>query len=215
MIAYLTGRVVEFTDHSLVLLTPGGVGFEVRCTAKTAAALGFGAKVDEHAGDPAPEARLFVHTHITERAVDLFGFLSADERDLFRLLLTIDKLGPKKALAILAHFDAEHLRELAVRQDADALAAVPGIGPKSSRQIMWHLKDRVADMGAAVRSGRTKGPAAGPGGEYLDALAGLKNLGYTEDEARDLLRDIFEDEPDLDAAGAIRLALKKAARNRT
>lgn len=217
MIAYLTGRVVEFTDHSLVLLTPGGVGYEVRCTAKTAAALGFGAKdqADAPAAEP-PEARLFVHTHLTERTVDLFGFLTADERDLFRLLITIDKLGPKKALAILAHFDADRLRELAVRQDADALATVPGIGPKSSRQIMWYLKDRVADMGAAVGKARSGSAAEKtPGGEYLDALAGLKNLGYTEDEARDLLRDIFEDEPDLDAAGAIRQALKKIARNRT
>lgn len=217
MIAYLTGRVVEFTDHSLVLLTPGGVGYEVRCTAKTVAALCFEAKepTNGHAAEP-PEVRLFVHTHLTERTADLFGFLTADERNLFRLLITIDKLGPKKALAILAHFDSDRLRELAVRQDADALATVPGIGPKSSRQIMWHLKDRVADMGTVggkTLSASTAGKTAG--GEYLDALAGLKNLGYTEDEARDLLRDIFESEPDLDAAGAIRQALKKIAQNRT
>jgi Holliday junction DNA helicase RuvA len=199
MIAYLEGRLLDVTGKGCVLLTPGGVGYELALPTTALAGL------PQKGG----EVTLFTHMIVREDALDLYGFATKDDRDLFRLLIGIDKLGPKKALAILSHFRPDHLRELVLREDADGLATVPGIGPKSAREIMWKLKDKVA----GIKTGPTLAPTPqdAPQSEYFDALMGMKALGYTEDEARSMMRDIFEAEPDLDASAAIRVALKKIA----
>ncbi len=203
MIAYLEGRLLDVTAKGCVLLTPGGVGYELALP--TTSLIGLPQK--------GGEVQLFTHMIVREDALDLYGFLTRDDRDVFRLLIGIDKLGPKKALSILSHFRPEHLREIVLREDADMLATVPGIGPKSAREIMWKLKDKVA----GIKTGPTlaASPQDAPQGEYFDALMGMKALGYTEDEARPMVREIFEAEPDIDASAAIRLALKKIAAARS
>ena len=209
MIAYLEGRLLEFTDRTCVVVTGGGVGYEVAVPTSVLAAL----------PPVGGEVRLFAHTVVREDALELYGFLTHDEREVFRTLISIDKLGPKKALAILSHFDAAQLRDIAFREDAAMLATVPGIGPKSSKQILWFLKDKIEALGKMVVAAKGAAPAAGAQrgeyGEFLDALAGLRSLGYSEDEIRPMLRDIFDEEDDLDAAGAIRIALKKIAAARS
>ncbi|WP_243545479.1 Holliday junction branch migration protein RuvA [Pseudodesulfovibrio tunisiensis] len=205
MIAYLQGTLLSAGEFSLVLLTPGGVGYEVAAPASVLARL------------PAKggEVTLFVHTQVGEKAIDLYGFLTADDLDLFRTLISIDKLGPKKALAILGRFDGDHLREIAFREDVKTLSTVPGIGPKSARQILWNLKEKVEKLKPSLSGGAVPSMPTGPQGEYMDALAGLKGLGYSEDEARPLVKEVFEAEPDLDAAGAIRQVLRKIAAARS
>ena len=198
MIGYLRGTVLSADEKGLTLLTPGGVGYEVAAPTTVVAKLpGKGGEVE-----------LYVHTQVAEKAIDLFGFLDADDLDLFRTLISIDKLGPKKAMAILSMYDAGHLREIAFREDVDMLSRVPGIGPKSAKQILWNLKDKVSDLTPVTKKGSVATPQ-GPQGEYLDALAGLKGLGYGEDEVRPMIMEVFDEEPDLDAAGAIRAVLKK------
>ena len=199
MIAYIEGRLLDVTGKGCVILTPGGVGYELALPSSALVAL------PQKGG----EVQLFTHLIVREDALDLYGFAAKDDRDLFRLLIGIDKLGPKKALAILSHFRPDHLRELVLREDADTLATVPGIGPKSAREIMWKLKDKVAGIKTGPLT--AGGVAEAPQGEYFDALAGMKALGYTEEEARSMMRDIFEAEPDIDASSAIRAALKKIA----
>jgi Holliday junction DNA helicase, RuvA subunit len=203
MIAYLEGRLLDITGKGCVVVTPGGVGYELALPSTALVAL------PQKGG----QVQLFTHMIVREDALDLYGFITRDDRDLFRLLIGIDKLGPKKALSILSHFSPEHLREITLREDADMLATVPGIGPKSAREIMWKLKDKVA----GIKSGPTLAatPQDAPQGEYFDALMGMKALGYTEDEARPMVREIFEAEPDIDASSAIRLALKKIAAARS
>jgi Holliday junction DNA helicase RuvA len=203
MIAYLEGRLLEITGKGCVVVTPGGVGYELALPSTALVAL------PQKGG----QVQLFTHMIVREDALDLYGFITRDDRDLFRLLIGIDKLGPKKALSILSHFSPEHLREITLREDADMLATVPGIGPKSAREIMWKLKDKVAGIKTGPTLAAT--PQDAPQGEYFDALMGMKALGYTEDEARPMVREIFEAEPDIDASSAIRLALKKIAAARS
>lgn len=203
MIAYLEGRLLDVSGKGCVLVTSGGVGYEVSLPSSALVLL------PQKGG----EARLFTHMVVREDALDLYGFISSDERDLFRLLIGIDKLGPKKALGILSHFRPEHLRELVLREDADMLATVPGIGPKSAREIMWKLRDKVTGIKTGPTLAAT--PQNAPQGEYFDAVAGMKALGYTEDEARPMINEIFEAEPDIDASSAIRVALKKIAAARS
>ncbi len=199
MIGYLQGTLLFATEKGLALLTPGGVGYNVAAPTSVLAKL------------PAKgeNVSLFIHTQVAEKAIDLFGFLEADDLELFRTLISIDKLGPKKAMAILSMYDAEHLREIAFREDVDMLSRVPGIGPKSAKQILWHLKDKVKNLVPTTGKATVAAVPQGPQGEYLDTLAGLKGLGYAEEEVRPMILEIFEAEPDLDAAGAIRAVLKK------
>ncbi|BCS87828.1 Holliday junction branch migration protein RuvA [Pseudodesulfovibrio sediminis] len=199
MIAYLQGTLLSADEKGLVLLTPGGVGYEVAAPTSVIARL-------PGKGD---DVKLFVHTQVAEKAIDLYGFLTPDDLDLFRTLISIDKLGPKKAMAILSMFDADHLREIAFREDVTMLSTVPGIGPKSAKQILWNLKDKVDKLKAVKTTSTSQAAVQGPQGEYLDTLAGLKSLGYSEDEIRPMIIDVFDEEPDLDAAGAIRVVLKK------
>lgn len=199
MISYIEGRLLDMTGKGCVVLTPGGVGYELALPSSALMAL------PQKGG----EVQLYAHMIVREDALDLYGFATKDDRDLFRLLIGIDKLGPKKALSILSHFSPEHLRELVLREDADMLATVPGIGPKSAREIMWKLRDKVAGIKTGPTLAST--PEHAPHGEYFDALAGMKALGYTEEEARPMVKEIFEAEPDIDASSAIRVALKKIA----
>lgn len=202
MIAYVKGTLMGFTERTVLVATPGGVGYEPVCPTSVIAGL------PQRGG----EVELFVHTAVSEKAIELYGFASPEELEIFRTLISIEKLGPKKAVAILSHFDPDHLREVAWREDAEALASVPGIGPKSARQILWHLKDKVEKMGAAPTTAR--GGREPFRSEYVDALAGLRNLGYTEEEIRTPLKAAFEEDPDVDAAGAVRAVLKTLAANR-
>lgn len=207
MIAYLEGTLKERTDDGCILLTAGGVGYELALPTSVASSLpGRGEALS-----------LFVHTRVYQDGMDLYGFSSFDQLGFFRTLISIDKLGPKKAMAILSQFSPEKLREVAFREDVKTLSTVPGIGPKSARQILWHLKEKVEKLtesaGPQEVPGVTAGPV-GPAGEFFDALAGLRNLGYSEDEVRPVLKDIFDQDGDMDATGALRIALKKMAANR-
>lgn len=203
MIAYIHGKLLEATDKSCIILTPGGVGYELFLTVNAISTL----------PESGSDVTFYVHSVIREDAFDLYGFPCFDDREVFRTLISVDRLGPKKALAILSQFGPKDLQDLVFREDTKTLSIVPGIGPKSARQILWSLKDKMENLkSATVRSGAC--PVEGDRSEFLDALSGLRNFGYGDDEVRDILKDVFEEEPDLDAGGAIRLALKKISRNK-
>lgn len=201
MIAYLCGALLTPTDRGCILATAGGVGYEVALTTRGRAAL------------PAKGAdlALMVRTIVREDAIELFGFASLEERAAFDILLTISKLGPKTALAILSGFTPEELRTLVLREDVDALTLVPGIGKKSAQRIFVELKYKLDLDGASALPPDLPGGAAG---RFKDALAGLANLGYDEREVRPVLEEVFAAEPDLEVAAALRAALKRLARAR-
>ncbi|WP_320005873.1 Holliday junction branch migration protein RuvA [Maridesulfovibrio sp.] len=203
MIAYIHGKLLEATDRSCIILTPGGVGYELFLTLTAISTL----------PESGSDVTFYVHSVIREDAFDLYGFPCFDDREVFRTLISVDRLGPKKALAILSQFGPKELQDLVFREDTKTLSIVPGIGPKSARQILWSLKDKMENLkSATVRSGSC--PVEGNRSEFLDALSGLRNLGYGDDEVRDLLKEIFDEEPDLDAGGAIRIVLKKISQNK-
>ncbi|WP_027177890.1 Holliday junction branch migration protein RuvA [Maridesulfovibrio bastinii] len=202
MIAYVCGKLLEATDKSCIVLTAGGVGYELNLTLTALSTL-------PAAGT---EVSFYVYTVVREDALELYGFPCFDDREVFQTLISIDRLGPKKALSILSQFSPRELQDVVLREDVKTMSIVPGIGPKSARQILWSLKDKMEKLQAStIRSGAC--PVEGNRNEFLDAMSGLKGLGYSEDEVRAYLKDIFEEEPDLDAAGAIRVALKKIAMN--
>lgn len=205
MIAQLSGVISHREGDTCVILTPGGTGYELTLTATALSRLG-------GAGE---DVVVPVYQVVREDALDLYGFADFEERRYFRILLAIPKLGPKKALAILSAFSPEDLRTIAVREDVASMTTVSGIGKKSAQQIVWDLKHKLKDETAALPRPKGGGSASGGAGELLDTLAGLTGLGYSEDEVRPMVKEIFEAEPDQDAASAIRLVLKKIAMARS
>jgi Holliday junction DNA helicase RuvA len=202
MIAFVKGTLMDAQPTGCVVLTAGGVGYHLHLTVPLLESL------------PDPGAEVAFHTRqvVREDGVDLYGFGAPEDREVFSLLLSIPKLGPKKALAILSLHTPDGLRRVAATEDLAALTAVSGIGAKTGQQILWELKHKLktADHGGAA----VGAPVAGHG-VVADALAGLRNLGYAEEEARGVVRAIHEAEPDLDVPALLRKALQRLARRTT
>ena len=200
MLAYLEGRVLERTENSCVLVTAGGIGYEIF--------------LPEHALAQLPAqggtASFYASFIVREDAQELFGFPSWDERQTFNLLTGINRVGARTALAILSRFRPDDLRRIVAEDDAAALTQVSGIGKKTAQQIFLELKYKLkgeASVSLAVA-------VAGRPSVYRDALTGLANLGYDEETAGQVLRKVLENEPELDVGEALRAALKALARGK-
>ena len=172
MIGRIRGEFVA-AGADAVTVDVGGVGYEIAVTGRTFAELpGIGSEIVLH-----------THLHVREDQLALFGFATADDRDLFRLLMGVSGVGPKVGLAILATMTADDLRRVVATDDASALTAVPGIGPRSAQKLLLELRPKLD-----VPDGDLQG--SGPMGEVRTALEGL---GYQPDEISTILRDLPSD----------------------
>lgn len=200
MIAYIEGRVAQLMENACVVITASGVGYEVSLTSGGMALL------------PSPGESVCFHiaTVVREDAIDLYGFESWDERQTFLVLLSISRVGARTAMSILSVFKPDDLRRMVAEDDVVSLTRVSGIGKKTGQQIFLELKYKLkgdAPMLPSKEAGR-------PGSVMADAVAGLSNLGYDEEEALQTVKEVLAQEPDLDVSGALRASLKLLARSR-
>src|SRR5262245_2256808 len=181
MIARLRGTVAARTAAGVVL-DVGGVGYLVAATPRVAARVG-------------EEATVETYLHVREDALQLYGFASADERQLFELLLGVSGVGPKVALAIVSGSPPAELRRAIAREDVKRFQAIPGIGLKTAQRVVLELKAAVADATAASE------------GDLLarDALVGL---GWSIVDAERALADVDESLP---VEEQVRVVLRRAA----
>ncbi len=174
MIAKLWGRLDEIRDDAVVVDVQG-VGYHAFCSGRTLRGLpAAGATIE-----------LFTVTHVREDHIHLYGFLDAIERDWFGLLQTVQGVGARVALAILAVIEPDDLLLVIAAQDKAALSQANGVGGKLATRILTELKDSVGDLSlgsAAARAGET-GAIAQLGGAAGDAISALVNLGYRRGEA--------------------------------
>lgn len=177
MIALLRGAVHERRADSVVLLTAGGVGYALLCSNTTLAAL-------PPAGQ---ETTLLCHLAVREDAMTLYGFGSEPERDLFHLLLTVQAVGPKLALAVLSSGGPDEVATSIAGGDAKRLQQVPGVGKRTAERIVSELQDKLAgraSVGAGTGSAARGVVTAGPADE---AREGLLGLGLSPEEVDALL----------------------------
>jgi Holliday junction DNA helicase RuvA len=133
--------------------------------------------------------KLHIHTHVREDALLLYGFLTADERSLFVLLLSVAGVGPKLALNILSHASPRDLRQAIAASDVKRLATLPGIGKKSAERLVLELKEKIdkLDLEGDPLERKCDLVMAPAPDQTEDALSALLNLGYKEAQARKAL----------------------------
>lgn len=194
MIGFLRGRVLE-KEPNRVVVDVQGIGYEVLVPLSTYYEI----------GEAGSDVALRIHTHVREDSLQLYGFLTGLERQLFERLIAISGIGPKLAVAVLSGIDPRELVSAVQRADVARLTTIPGIGRKTAERILLELKDRLAAVEA---------PAEGvpPGGAddrlRHDLLSALRNLGYHRPQAERAVESTLNASP----ASTFEQALKSALR---
>lgn len=175
MIGKLTGTWGGAED-GMGLIEVGGVGYAVRVPFYTLTTL------------PGTQLSLFIHTSVREDALDLYGFITAEELSFFRQLTSVSGVGPKTALGVLNVSDIKSLKRSIAAGDAGALTKVFGIGKKSAERIVVELRDKLS-LEQSTKPAEV-GTLSGDDGEVIEALMAL---GYRAEESRQALRAIGQD----------------------
>ena len=219
MIGKISGRL-ELIAEDHVMIDTGGVGYIVYCSDRTRAGL---------PGVGAPAA-LFTDLVVREDLLQLFGFPTIAEREWHRLLMTVQGVGAKAALAIQGTLGAEGVGRAIALGDATAIKAAPGVGPKIAQRVVLELKDKapaIMALGATttavpnaaqmerVEVVDTDPPvrpaSSGNAKVQADALSALINLGYGHGDAAAAIAQVMGEQPDATVSDAIKAALKRLA----
>ncbi len=180
MIAHLTGQLIQKSPASVVVDVQG-VGYEAFIPLTAYYQL-------PEIGSP---ISLHIHTHMREESLKLFGFVNAADKQMFELLIRINKVGPKLAIAILSGMSAQGLTQAVFNHDISTLNAIPGVGLKTAERLAMELKDKLSEMNLEPEAA-----AAGVPGNGLrdDAVSALINLGYKKAQAEQALKKVWRDE---------------------
>ena len=174
MIAHLRGRILE-KHPSHVILEAGGVGYEVTIS------------VPSFSGLPSEgaEVSLYIHTHVREDTLALYGFLRREEKQLFERLISVSGIGPKLAITVLSGITADALVTALRSNDLTALTRIPGVGKKTAERMVLELRDKLDGLAAA--------PGPPPAGRMEeDVVSALVNLGYQRTPAEQAARRALE-----------------------
>lgn len=199
MFYYLNG-ICTHKEAYLAVIDCGGVGYACRTTAYTLSSLNLGEK-----------SKLFTHVHVKEDAFDIYGFSTAEELHLFRMLTSVSGVGPKAGLSILSSNTPANLAMSIITGDERALTAAPGVGKKIAQRVILELKDKLAKGQSAVTGERIQGGGVTviPENKSSEAAAALAVLGYSRDEIAEAFRGIDMENQTLEQI--IRAALRGMA----
>ncbi|MDQ2658828.1 MAG: Holliday junction branch migration protein RuvA [Verrucomicrobiota bacterium] len=158
---------------------------------------------------------ILTHLHVREDAHILYGFMTAAERDLFRLLVNnVSGIGPKLALAVLSGMSVSHFKSAVVNNDIASLSKISGLGKKTAERIVLELKDKLGVAAAWEAASATHAPTAEQS-QANEAVLALIALGYKQVDAHKAVRDLQEKQPEIKSAEElVKLALKRIAAGR-
>ena len=195
MIGHLKGKIITKNPPE-VLIEVGGIGYEVLCPMSTFYEL----------DNLTEDVLLFTHLSIKEDAHTLFGFITKDEKSVFRELIRVNGVGPKVALAILSNLSVHSLVECISTEDSDLLAKTPGIGKKTALKLIVELKDRLIKVELSGSTAKTSGLKQDSNPNARQAIDALLSLGFKAKEANRMVSKI--EDKDLSTEQIIRLALQ-------
>lgn len=201
MIAYVKGTVAAITEDNAVI-DVNGIGYNVKISADTAARM-------PGVGEP---AKLYTYTSVREDAIQLYGFLSGNDLEIFKKCITVSGIGPKGGLAILSVLDADSLRYAILSGDVKAICKAPGIGARTAERLILELKDKIKiDDTMIAREMEDTGAATANMGDTpqkKEAVEALVSLGYGSAEAMKAVNAIEGIEA-MDSGAVLKAALKK------
>ncbi len=197
MIGFLHGTVRRSTPER-VILDVGGVGYDIHIPLSTYY------EIERLSTDST--VGLFIHTHVREDAIELFGFWSEREKLLFEKLIAVSGIGPRLARVILSGMASDELLASLAAGDTARLVTIPGIGKKTAQRMIVDLKDRVQDLAAELPAVAAKAPLE------EDLVLALVNLGYREAEAQRAVAQARSEDPDAASHELLRTSLQKLSR---
>lgn len=203
MYAYLKGTLEEITEDAIVVEV-GNIGYNIRVSTTTADLLpGIGSEV-----------KIYTYTMVREDAFTLYGFLSRDDLEIFKKLITVNGIGPKGGLAILSVMNADALRFAIMAGDAKSIAKAPGVGNKTAERVILDLRDKISLedtlRGLGEPTVTTEGAAVGAGTDNVmkrEAIEALVALGYSASDATNAVKKVEVDETST-VEGILKSALK-------
>ncbi|MBE0448156.1 MAG: Holliday junction branch migration protein RuvA [Actinobacteria bacterium] len=198
MIAFLRGRL-EGKDTGSIDIDVNGIGYRVLMSNNSLAAM-------PPRGEP-----IFIYTymHVREDTLQLFGFFSVAERELFEKLITVSGIGPKVALAILSAFDVDSLKQAIISEDLALMTSIPGIGKKNAQRLILELKEKLS----LPEAGLISALPAKDRSVYEEARGALLSLGYSSAEAKRALDGYMFNDDRVSVEALIKYALRSLAKN--
>ncbi len=195
MLHHIKGTLLEKKQDSIVV-DVNGIGFEISVSSITYLTM----------PDEGNIVTLYLHTQVREDDIHLYGFSTPAEKVLFKLLISVSGIGPKVARNILSNIPIDELISAVVTRDLPRLSSVPGLGKKTAEKIIVELKEK---MGSLQLSDHRAG---GNRIVLSDAVSALVNLGYKQQQSRDIVEDVLKNNPSLDIGDVIRLSLKRLSK---
>ncbi|MBN1780987.1 Holliday junction branch migration protein RuvA [bacterium] len=192
MIATLRGKLT-FKSPTSVVIETGGVGFLVHIPVSSLETL----------GETGEDVSLYTHLHVREDAMQLYGFATQSERDLFLSLIAVSGIGPKLAQGVLSGISVEQFYRAIEHQDVAALSHVPGIGKKTAERLVLELKDKIGGTSAGGPPGAGLMPAA------EEAVMALLSLGYKRQKVEPVVQNLIIQDRSLSIEELIRRALRE------
>ncbi len=190
MIGFLRGKIIS-KKPTKILLDVNGVGYLVNISINT-----FEKISDKE------EVSLFTYLSVRESAVDLYGFYSAGEKEMFELLISVNGIGPKSAQTILSGIQIEDLKDALNSGNVGRLISIPGIGRKTAERMVIELREKVDSVENEI-----KGSSSTPVSVRSDAITALVNLGYNQKIAERIVRAITDRSPNVSIEDLIKEAL--------
>ena len=203
MIAYLKGKLFAKQANS-VIVDVGGVGYEVIIPLSTFYEL----------GDVGSEVELRIYTHVREDTLQLFGFKTERERELYLKLISVQGIGAKSGVAMLSGMSADEIVTAIRTDNVVRLTAIPGVGKKTAERLVIELRDKMKDLlSGAEKEASTAGEAGAPLDEtYEDALSALLNLGYNRAAADKALKQTVQEGTEMSVQKLLRRSLQLLAK---
>ena len=201
MISYIKGKLTEVED-GIIVVENNGIGFNIHVPATVISSF---SSIDD-------EVKVYTYLQIREDAHSLFGFLSRDDLNIFKMLINVNGIGPKGALAILSTISPDDLRFAILSDDAKLISTAPGIGSKTAQKLILELKDKIKleetfeSYSKSVNTVKTDDVLIAKN----EAVEALVSLGYGSAEAMRAVRDV-ENADELDSEEILKRALKKLA----
>ena len=200
MIGFIKGELADIKENYIVLET-GNIGYEIYLPSSAILEL----------PPRKSTVKLYTYLHVKEDALSLFGFLTKDDLEMFKLLITVNGIGPKGAIGILSGITADEIRFSVLAEDAKAIAKAPGIGPKTASKIILELKDKFKLESAfeqKLLNQSDKSNSQNIYGKREEAIQALTTLGYSASDAYKIIAQIDITE-DMTTEDILKLSLKK------